>query len=180
LEWFDITNPAAPATQANLAVPDVPTDIYVAGSYVYVTMGNGGLAILQTTVTPALNLVSTHTTGGFANRVYVSGAYAYLAAGTDGLVILDVSNPASPTPSAQWADPAGNDAQGIYLLGNIAYLADGTYGLRVLDISNPLAPELKYTLDVGVQIMDVWVRSVGGMFQAVVADWNNAITMIEW
>ncbi|MBN2378297.1 hypothetical protein JXM67_00635 [candidate division WOR-3 bacterium] len=180
LEWYDITNPASPALQTTLQVPDVPTDIYVDGSYIYVTMGDGGLAILQATATPALNLVSTRTTGGYANRVYVSGNFAYLAAGTDGLVILDVSDKANPSPSAQWTDDGGNDAQGIYLLGNIAYLADGAYGLRVLNISNPLAPELKYTLDVGEQIMDVWVRSFGGKFQAIVADWHDAITMIEW
>jgi len=178
LEWWDRNTYTLVDT---ILISNIPTDIYVSGNHVYVTMGNGGLDIISWSQASAtLNRVRTYSTNGSANRVYISGSYAYLAVDGEGLLILDISTPSSPSQASQWQAEDGNDAQGIYFLGDFAYLADGNHGLRVLDIDKPWSPTYLYTMEIGGKIMDVWVRSAADKLQAILADWNDAIHMIEW
>ena len=87
-------------------------------------------------------------------------------------------------PSKRVGDK-GSNAYGIWSSGDIVYVADGTYGLRVLDLDKPLYPVLLGTKDITSEVgpfdlRDVIVRSEGFWTQAILADWNNALHMIEW
>lgn len=170
---------------------DKPTDVHVDGNYVYVAVQNSGLEILRWNQAgdpiTALSFVSITSTNTPANQVYVSPGYAYVAASSDydseGLVILDVSNKSSPYKASQWPRPDENiqtDSKGVYFSGGRAYIADGIYGLRVLKLEDYTAPKYVGTKKVGDKLMDVWVKSQGDVTQAILADWSDAIHMIEW
>jgi len=178
--FFDRTNPGAILDIDTLH--DEPTDVQATVGHIFVTVQDAGLEILS--MNPGLNpvqFVSITSTNDAANRVYVSGSYAYVAASSEGLLIFDVATPSNPTKVAQWKDTEnGNDAQGIYSSGGIAYVADGMYGLRIIDINYPGKPQYLGTITIGSKLMDVWVTSPSLLTQAILADWNNAIHMIEW
>ena len=187
LVYFDYTNPGALFIDT---LYNIPEDIHVTNNYIYVAEGNAGMEILSwnpTAVDP-MQHVSIFTTYDEAHRIYLHNNYAYIAASTQGFVVVDVSNPTSPTQASQWPPPEKNiptDAQGIWTSGNIVYVADGPYGLRVLDLTKPLWPEHLGTKDItddvgAYKLMDVVIRSEGTSTQAILADWNNAIHMIEW
>jgi len=168
---------------------DKPTDIHVYGNYVYVAVQDAGLEIVRWNQagdpTTALSFVSVTSTNDKANQVYISQDYAYVAASSQGLMILDVSNKDQPVQAAQWPRPDENiqtDAQGVFFSVGRAYIADGIYGLRVLKLTqDPSAPVyIVGTKEIGNKLMDVWVKSEGNVTQAILADWFNAIHMIEW
>ncbi len=182
LVFFDRTNPGAIFDIDTLH--DEPTDVQATIGHIFVTVQHAGLEILS--MNPGLDpvqFVSITSTNDAANRVYVSAPYAYVAASSEGLLIFDVATPTNPTKAAQWKDTEnGNDAQGIYSSGGIAYVADGTYGLRIIDINYPRKPQYLGTITIGSKLMDVWVRSQTqpDRTQAILADWSDAIHMIEW
>ncbi len=185
LVYFDYTNPGTILGIDTLY--DIPEDIHVTNNYIYVAEGNAGMEILSwnPTAPDPMQPISLFSTYDAAHRVYVSGQYAYVAAGTQGFVVVDVSNPISPYLAALWAGDPASDAQGIYTSGNIVYVADGPYGLRLLDLTFPIYPDhigtKDLTDDVGsYNLMDVVIRSEGTYTQAILADWHNAIHMIEW
>lgn len=192
LHWYNVPPPTGPPVLIDTALlHDVPTDIYVDGNYVYVAVQNAGLETVNwSQATGTITFTNLTSTNDAANRVYVHNDYAYVAATQEGMVIMDLSSPGNPVYGGQWIDDLeGNDAQGIYFTSGRAYLADGRYGLRLLDIvkeGDPLNPVLEATKDLSeyvgnYRLMDVWVTNqAGGKTWAILADWYNALHMIEW
>lgn len=188
LHWYSVPPPFGPPVLVDTTLlHDVPTDIYVHGNYVYAAVSNAGVETIHwSQIDGTVTSVSLTTTNDAANGVYVSNDYAYVASSSEGLVILDVSSPASPFYVQRWIDELeGNDAQGLYFSATRCYLADGVHGLRVLDMSDPLNPVLVDTKDISLivgdsKLMDVWITSGVGETWAVLADWYNALHMIEW
>lgn len=188
LAWCIVTgNPLEWTLVDFVDLVDAPTDIFVSGDFLYVTLGNAGLEIFAINdLWEYLEFMSLVSTNDAANRVYVSGSYAYVATESEGLVVFDVSSPSSPYYAGQWQDDVnGNDAQGLYFSGGTCYLADGVYGLRVLSMYDPLNPEEIFTIDLSEvvgesKLMDVVIRSQGMETQAILADWYDAVHMIRW
>lgn len=183
LHWYSVPTPVGqPVWLATDTLYGEPTDIYVSGNYVYVAVQHSGLETVRwSQAVPSLSFASITSTNDAANRVYVHGSYAYVAISSEGLLIMDLSSPGNPVISGSWKDEdRGNDAQGIFCSSERGYLADGTYGLRVLDIRDPFNTTLIGTKEVGNDLKDVWVKSDADVTQAILADWFNAIHMIEW
>ncbi len=183
LHWYNVPPPIGPPVLIDTALlHDVPTDIYVSGNYVYVAVQHSGLETVNWSQgTGTITYANLTSTNDAANRVYVHGSYAYVAISSEGLLVVDLSSPGNPVISGSWKDEdRGNDAQGIFCSFERGYLADGTYGLRVLNLRDPFNPTLIGTKEVGNDLKDVWVKSEGDVTQAILADWFNAIHMIEW
>lgn len=184
LLYFDYTNPGALFIDT---IYDIPEDIHVINNYVYLAEGHAGMEILSWNpiLTDPMEHVSLYSTYDAAHRVYVSGQYAYIAAGTQGFLVVDVSIPTSPYLVSEWTGDPASDSWGIHTSGVKVYVADGPYGLRVLDLSDPLYPQHIGTKDLSevlgtYRLMDVVIRSQGMVTQAILADWYDAVHMIEW
>ncbi|TKJ40146.1 hypothetical protein CEE36_09810 [candidate division TA06 bacterium B3_TA06] len=186
ITWLEIDLAGATAYVRGVdTLYDVPTDIHVDGNYIYVTEGNAGLEILRwdQNAEPdlAMTSVGITSTNDEAKALFVSRDYTYVAAFGEGLMIIDVANKNEPKRAGQWKADEGNQAFGVYVSGDRAYLADGEYGLRVLDVTDPKTPKHLGTIEVGSQIRDVWViGQSGASTTAILADWYNAIYMVEW
>lgn len=141
---FDVSNPDVPAVVDQTAMfPDKITDIFLAGSRMYVTwsyVNYGGLRVydISDPATPALvadHFMPDHPAVG----IYVLGNYAYLRAGADiDLRILDISDPTAPVEMAVYW-PAGWPHD-IDVAEGYAYIAGDQAGLRVIDVSDLYAP----------------------------------------
>ena len=135
---FDSTpnNPTVIGQTAPL--PDLITDLAIAGRYAYVADGDSGLRIVDITDPTAPNEVSAYDTPGFASGVAVAGRYAYIADGGSGLRIVDIVNPAAPHEVGAYDTPGY--AASVMVAGRYAYVADGVSGLRVVDVAVPTVP----------------------------------------
>ncbi len=120
-------------------LPDVIQDVVLVDSTnrVYVTLGEGGLAVFSTVNKTAPLLLGTYDTAGFARGLFMDGNYAYIADGANGLVVLNISNPSAIVQAAYYDTP-GN-ARGVdrfyYDGGAKTYIADGSEGLQVLAVN---------------------------------------------
>ena len=161
LRTIDISNPSAPAVVGEVYVLQAfgqPIDgLTVAGSLVYMTVGNWGLQIVDISNPESPSAIGGVDTPGTAFDVAVDGTHAYIADGELGLQVVDVSNPASPVLVASFDT---NDARGIVVADNYAFIADrGILSrLLVIDISNPVSPTLAGSLAVPGQAEDVAVN----------------------
>ena len=118
--------------------PGSARDIYVSGSYAYVTDYTNGLRIIDVSTPSALSEVGFYDTFGEAFGVYASGSYAYVADGDRGLRIIDNSTPSAPSEVGFYDTPGW--ARGVYVYDNYAYVASDYSGLRIIDVSTPSAP----------------------------------------
>jgi hypothetical protein len=75
---------------------------------------------------------------GAPRRITVDDGYAYVANGGAGLKVFDVTDPAHPSPIANFFTSVQVNA--LALQGNLAFAMDKNTGFHVLDVSNPTDP----------------------------------------
>jgi hypothetical protein len=132
-------NPSAPAIVSSLSVGTYPSQMFIAGRFVYLTTWDG-LKIVDIANPAAPFERGTYYTYTLSLRdVFVQDHYAYLADSGNGLRIVDVSNPSAPALVGLFNTP--NSATHVTVIGTHAYVADDP-GLRIVDVSNPAAPLL--------------------------------------
>jgi hypothetical protein len=112
-----------------------PTNLFVHGSYAYVTDRNSGLHVIN--LFPDSPLLISFLGLPYANCVAVSGKYAYIGDYSGSLWIVDISTsvPGNPSVTATYPDPGTIDARRVAVSGDYAYATCGDAGLKVLDIS---------------------------------------------
>jgi hypothetical protein len=118
-------------------------DIFVAGSYAYVTAYGQGLYIYDISNPQAPSKVAERVVEGEAwQQVLVRGQTLYLASAKRGVVLYDLTDPKSP--AAPKALPGGVNVTGMALDGNWLYAASPAPNAEVLifDVTNPREPVL--------------------------------------
>jgi hypothetical protein len=131
---------------ANTIVAHIPTaapvsDIALHGDYAYLCAES--LIVVDSRAPQQSRIVSERDIPGSAYRVGIdasSPSHAYVAALEGGLHIFDITTPAVPRPTANYATQ-GN-ATGVTLAEERAYLLDSGIGVVVLDVSEPNRPKL--------------------------------------
>ncbi len=147
------------------------TDIYISGSYAYLTCG--GMYIVN------ISNPSTPWQTGFSNLpddargIHVSAYYAYIADGSNGLRIFDIDNPSSPESVGYCNTPgAGYD---VFVVGRYAYVADGYSGLQVIDVIDPSNPTIIGNYDTNGFSKEIYVS---GSY-AYITDNSNGLQIID-
>ena len=131
---------------ANTIVAHIPTaapvaDIVLHDAYTYLCAES--LIVVDSRAPEQSRIVSERDVPGSAYRVVIdasSPSHAYVAALEGGLHIFDITAPAVPRPTGNYATQ-GN-ATGVRLAAERAYLLDSGVGVVVLDVSEPKNPKL--------------------------------------
>ncbi len=139
VEVLDVTDLKNPKQVGSTGMLDgFITDITIAGSYAYVTIGGVGLWVVNISDPVHLNEVGFLRAPGYAESVDVTGNYAYVAAGGAGLRIIDISDKSHPR-EISFVYTLGY-AFDVEVVGKMAYVAGAGAGLRIVDISDPVNP----------------------------------------
>jgi hypothetical protein len=118
-------------------------DVQVAGNLAYVSLGNGGLLILDISDPAHPKHVGDLGTLGMG-PIVIAGQYAYMGdtgpfgdpSGPRGITVIDISNPAQPVLTGRYS---GISISRLAVDGNYAYaLSSG--GLVVFDLSSKASP----------------------------------------
>ncbi len=151
---IDGSDPSHPARVAYIFFPGAGeiTDIEIAGSYAYATVGSHGLAVVD--ISDPLNPVEVGVCefplpDGWPLAVEISGTMAYVGQG-DKLRAIDIVSPTRPVEVGS-ATISGMNAADVAITGRYAYVAGRDGGLRVVDVLTPTAPsEVGFcTTDIG-------------------------------
>jgi hypothetical protein len=135
LTIFDLSDPASPRRQGQIAFTDKIWGFNIVGSLVYVADDLAGLAIVDVSDPAAPRLRGTLKTHGQAKAVVVSGTKALLVDHMDGLALVDVSDVAKPVPAGSlFLDGYARD---VALSGSLAYAVDSPNGFYAVDLSKP-------------------------------------------
>ena len=136
---LDISNPAAPAKVASLAVTGI--SLTLSGNRVISGALQGNTPVLTTidVTQPAAPVIMgsvriENPAYGFA----LNGNTLAVATGSTGLYLYDVSNPLAPVKL--WNATDGAPAWWVVWSGNLLYTASGTNGLIIRDATNPRGP----------------------------------------
>ena len=131
---FILGSPFRVAVSALL--PGIVQDVKAAGDYLFASLGEGGLAVLNVSIKSAPVVVSIYDTPGFAKGLWLANEYLYVADGTNGVVKLNVSNPSAVQLTATF-DKSSNARDVMVsnpngLLGDKLFIADGSAGILAL------------------------------------------------
>lgn len=130
LHVLDVSDPSRPREVGVLRPSGEAWGLDVAGGYVYLAAGTGGLRVIDVSDPSRPRDVGAIALPGRANGVAVAGRYAFVAAGTFGLRVVDVDDPTRPTEAAFYDTP-GN-AQQVAVAGSFVLSANGDGGLTVV------------------------------------------------
>lgn len=151
LQIVNISNPAAPSLTGsyNTPVSDDATDVWVSGSYAYLTTvvsSNRELYKINISNPAAPSLTGSTEIGGTVNGIHVSGNYAYLATALNSQELISVdTTPATPTVVGSYDAPSGNDGRDVFVDGTAAYLVtqpNAANEFYVINVTNPAVPAL--------------------------------------
>lgn len=145
LKIVDITSPNNPAIKGSCAIPVLAgnlyyINIYISGSYAYITAGHAGLQIIDISVPSNPTIAGEYDTPGIASDVRVVGDYAFVTDRSSGLQILDIHNPSNPSLLTTHMPYYNNNFYNLCISGNYAYISTESY-LEVIDISIPCLPK---------------------------------------
>ncbi|MCR4256731.1 MAG: hypothetical protein NUW08_03435, partial [Candidatus Uhrbacteria bacterium] len=164
-QWniIDVTDPSFPSSTARTSTGGGGMGtVKVVGDYAYVAnQGPDQLRIYDIRKKNIPVLVGTAAEGG--EDIDVQGQYAYLL-DTDEFSIIDISNPAAPRVTSNFATSSGDR---VHVYGRYAYLSLTTNGLSIIDISDPAAPVPTGFFNPAGSVYDV---IVSGNYAYVAAD----------
>ncbi|MFH1422944.1 MAG: hypothetical protein ABIH42_09575 [Planctomycetota bacterium] len=129
IQITDISTPSDPKPVGYYQLPkDMATeDIFVSGSFLYITMGTAntkGLKIINISDAEYPKLISSCNTQGSAWKVFINKSYAYIADGNKGLQVLDISDAARPKPVCSIKLPDAGCAYNVFANESYAYVLD--------------------------------------------------------
>ncbi|MCX6581032.1 MAG: hypothetical protein NT166_12710 [Candidatus Aminicenantes bacterium] len=133
----DLADPLDPLWVGSLALENLPDDIHLSGSNLFIADYEGGLVIADISSPTTPTQISNLNEAGIFFSVLLSNNYAYLSGYH--FRIFDISQPAAPVLKGSLL--GGGDAR--YISGNYVYLR--TDGFKVMDVSNPSAPQSVYS-----------------------------------
>ncbi len=129
LTTVDVSNPAAPAVLATLAIDGFASAIDVADGVAYVAAGSGGLHVFSV-ADPAAPSVLGSSPGMFALGVAVAGDWAWVADTMPGVSVLDVSDP-SDIAVLGYVDSFASGSD-VWADANLAAVTSWDNGVRVI------------------------------------------------
>jgi len=129
-----------------------PTDLCVAGTYLYVAAGVNGFHIFDISTPLEPEWVNKVETSGSAEHVAVSGQYAYVAENEAGMEIIDISDPESAHIENIVVTPVG--CMGADASEGYAYLACYD-SLVIVDVHDPQSPFIVQTVPVAARCVTV-------------------------
>jgi len=146
LTMFDISDHGLPVqTGPSLYISSECTDMAVSGNLVFITVGDEGLKVIDTTEVIPMTVIGSVDTWGHANGISITGDIACIADGSSGLVIVEISDPTAPAIIDR---PYAIDfATDVVIDDDLAYVAHRT-GLSVADIGDPSATILVAYIDI--------------------------------
>jgi hypothetical protein len=130
-------------------------DVKIAGNFAYIAAGDTGLAVIDFSTLPILEIHGVCNTPGCAYKVFIQGNRAFVADGDSGLQIIDISNPARPTLVGGCSLPGR--VIDIFLHGDYAYLINGALGLLAVDISDPTHPVYRGNTPFAWEATDLYI-----------------------
>ncbi len=110
--------------------------ITVAGSYIFLADGSGGMRIIDNADTGNPIEVGRFPTED-ARDIVIRGERAYVADGYRGIKILDINNPGTPV---LLGSRKTTDATKLVLKDNTVFIADGKSGIKIIDITSERRP----------------------------------------
>ncbi|MFX0094151.1 MAG: hypothetical protein ACFFBD_20605 [Candidatus Hodarchaeota archaeon] len=172
LKIFNVRDPMAPFSVANLSQHSTVCDVVVVDPYIYIADHSGSLMIANESgnLYPCLSFANDYWCFG----IFVSGNYAYTATGSQGLVIWDVSNKTSPTIVG--TGDTGDNVYSIAPYGADKAVLGGRAGyVAVFDITSKTDPTLLGEIDITSDINEIKVSGDS----AIVADYTNGIVTLD-
>ena len=118
-------------------------DIVVAGSYIFLANGTGGVKIIDN-ADPANPLEVGRYPAEETKGIIIKGERAYIADGYRGIKILDINDPGNPI---LLGSRKTTDATKLALMKDTLFIADGKAGIKIIDISSERRPSRTGTLD---------------------------------
>ncbi|MGQ9771845.1 MAG: LVIVD repeat-containing protein [Thermogutta sp.] len=103
----DVSNPANPTEVYSLPLPESNGQVYVSGSYAYVTTCYYGLRVFDISNPANPTQVGEYNTTSCAKKVRVAGDYIYIADGDDGLTVLTAPALRATPAAVTWLVAAG-------------------------------------------------------------------------
>jgi len=138
---LDVTHPAAPTLRSLYNLPGSLGDIALAGPWIYVANGEGGLLVLDAADPDTLKPYGSFNMPwwGVVQDVAVSGSYAYVASSDSGVQIVDLTNPILPVRVAGFK-VAGRTGL-VEAGGDRLYSTHTPVGMfHMRDLADPVAP----------------------------------------
>jgi len=108
--------------------------------------GDGVLYVLQQTLVPELNMITSIDLPGSAESIAIEGTYAFIGDGPEGLSVCDISDPTTPVYNTSIGTISLGDD--VDVLGNLAAIIPRDAGLQLIDVTNPEEPVLSSRLHV--------------------------------
>ena len=168
-----ITDPASPQLVNSLALDGdgVPDGLRVAGSYLFLAMGEKGVDVFEIDLTTGeLSFQVTLETPAVAHDVASNGVNAIVADGRAGLQIVNIASPAEVG-----AYRTLGAAHGIVTSGSYAYVAAAEGGLSVMNVSDPANPAQAGRVDTPGYAEAVAVEGT----HAYVADGDSGLAVLD-
>ncbi len=136
---YDVSNPSVPSQLGYICLPDLCTDLFIEGNYVYVAVCNfnfNGIKIIDVSNPVQPFEAGSFQTTGMLQSIYVTDNTAYIAVNS-ALLIYDVTDPGSPAQLGRYAPEVGTALiQHVAVQGKYVCIADAELGLRILDVSD--------------------------------------------
>lgn len=129
-------------------LPSLINDLVLDGNRAFLSLGEGGLMIVDITDPSNPIITGVFQPGGSVNGVAINGNLAWITAGADGIWVLDVTNPTDPIIVNKIK--TGQLAIDVDLSNGRAFLLNNSK-LVILDSGNPTSPQVLAEMDLEVQ-----------------------------
>ncbi len=127
---------------SKLKTPGFCEDVAIDNNIVYLSQGEGGLAIIDISnpLSPIIKKSLFQDLRGYSKKIAIKGTTVYLAAGSYGVSVVDASNPDNPTVVATNLEM--RPAKDVMVFGNFLFTSISEQGVKVADISEPTTPDI--------------------------------------
>ncbi len=138
LAVYNVANPTSPTLIGHTeAMLDTVRDIEMAGHYVYIADGDGGLQIMDASIPAHPVKTGAFVPPDYIHNVDVIDEYAYVA-GRNNLFIVNISDPAHPVEVGSYS--MTEDLMDMTVAGHYAYLISepGLHIVNIADLAHPV------------------------------------------
>jgi len=149
-------------------------------NYIYATMGEEGLAIIDARDPTSIQTISKYSTNGKVVDLCKKDNFLFLAIENYGIEVIDIQNLEQPLKQSEYL--SDGEVISINAKNNYIFLADGTGGLKVIDAFDPTQLQLinqsfKRQMDaIKVNIFDETIFVVNKAGSIYLYDYSELIT----
>jgi len=140
---LDISTPETPEFLGRIQLPENVQDIAVTGDYLYASLGEAGLSLVDISNPAAPRLIDTWE-DWHSNTLLIENQELYIAY-NENLTILDISDADDPGHVGSYIHD--HRIRDIAISGDYLFLAARIDGFQVIDISDPSSPNQVQSVD---------------------------------